>query len=277
MLNIGQLNTLEVVKIVDFGVYLDGDDDYGNVLLPKRYVPEGLERGDSVEVFVYFDSEDQIIATTERPLGMVGEFALLKVVGLSPVGAFADIGLSKDLLIPFSEQRVPLQEGKEVMVYIYTDNASGRIVGTTKLNKFLDKTTPHYQRGQEVPVQIAEITDLGFKAIVNGEHWGLLFRTESFGKLFIGKRLKAYIKDVRADGKIDLSLQKLGRDKLDDLAEKILVSLEKQGGFVPISDKSSPDEIFSAFRTSKATYKKTIGNLMKRGLIKIEKEGIRKV
>jgi len=277
MLNIGQLNTLEVVKIVDFGVYLDGDDDYGNVLLPKRYMPEGLERGDSVEVFVYFDSEDQIIATTERPLGMVGEFALLKVVGLSPVGAFADIGLSKDLLIPFSEQRVPLQEGKEVMVYIYTDNASGRIVGTTKLNKFLDKTTPHYQRGQEVPVQIAEITDLGFKAIVNGEHWGLLFRTESFGKLFIGKRLKAYIKDVRADGKIDLSLQKLGRDKLDDLAEKILVSLEKQGGFVPISDKSSPDEIFSAFRTSKATYKKTIGNLMKRGLIKIEKEGIRKV
>ncbi len=277
MLNIGQLNTLEVVKIVDFGVYLDGDDDYGNVLLPKRYVPEGLERGDNVEVFVYFDSEDQIIATTERPLGMVGEFALLKVVGLSPVGAFADIGLSKDLLIPFSEQRVPLQEGKEVMVYIYTDNASGRIVGTTKLNKFLDKTTPHYQRGQEVPVQIAEITDLGFKAIVNGEHWGLLFRTESFGKLFIGKRLKAYIKDVRADGKIDLSLQKLGRDKLDDLAEKILVSLEKQGGFVPISDKSSPDEIFSAFRTSKATYKKTIGNLMKRGLIKIEKEGIRKV
>jgi len=277
MLNIGQLNTLEVVKIVDFGVYLDGDDDYGTVLLPKRYVPEGLERGDSVEVFVYFDSEDQIIATTETPLGMVGEFALLKVVGLSPVGAFADIGLSKDLLIPFSEQRVPLQEGKEVMVYIYTDNASGRIVGTTKLNKFLDKTTPHYQRGQEVPVQIAEITDLGFKAIVNGEHWGLLFRTESFGKLFIGKKLKAYIKDVRADGKIDLSLQKLGRDKLDDLAEKILVSLEKQGGFVAISDKSSPEEIFAAFRTSKATYKKTIGNLMKRGLIKIEKEGIRKV
>jgi len=277
MLNIGQLNTLEVVKIVDFGVYLDGDDDYGTVLLPKRYVPEGLKKGDNVEVFVYFDSEDQIIATTETPLGMVGEFALLKVVGLSPVGAFADIGLTKDLLIPFSEQRVPLQEGKEVMVYIYTDNASGRIVGTTKLNKFLDKTTPHYQRGQEVPVQVAEITDLGFKAIVNGEHWGLLFRTESFGKLFIGKKLKAYIKDVRADGKIDLSLQKLGRDKLDDLAEKILVSLEKQGGFVPISDKSSPEEIFSAFRTSKATYKKTIGNLMKRGLIKIEKEGIHKV
>ena len=277
MLNIGQLNTLEVVKIVDFGVYLDGDDDYGTVLLPKRYVPEGLERGDNIEVFVYFDSEDQIIATTETPLGMVGEFALLKVVGLSPVGAFADIGLTKDLLIPFSEQRVPLQEGKEVMVYIYTDNASGRIVGTTKLNKFLDKTTPHYQRGQEVPVQIAEITDLGFKAIVNGEHWGLLFRTESFGKLFIGKKLKAYIKDVRADGKIDLSLQKLGRDKLDDLAAKILVSLDKQDGFVPISDKSSPEEIFSAFRTSKATYKKTIGNLMKRGLIKIEKEGIRKV
>lgn len=277
MLNIGQLNTLEVVKIVDFGVYLDGDEDYGTVLLPKRYVPEGLEKGDRVEVFVYFDSEDQIIATTETPLGMVGEFARLKVVGVTAVGAFVDIGLTKDLLIPFSEQRVPLQEGKEIMVYIYTDRASGRIVGTTKLNKFLDKTTPHYQRGQEVQVQIGEITDLGFKAIINGEHWGLLFRTETFGKLFVGKKLKAYIKDVRADGKIDLSLQKLGRDKLDDLAEKILVSLDKQGGFVALSDKSSPEDIFSAFRTSKATYKKTIGHLMKRGLITIEKEGIRKV
>lgn len=277
MLNIGQLNTLEVVKIVDFGVFLDGDEDYGTVLLPKRYVPDGLEKGDHLEVFIYFDSEDQIIATTETPLGMVGEFALLKVVGITPVGAFADIGLTKDLLIPFSEQRVPLQEGKEVMVYIYTDNASGRIVGTTKLNKFLDKTHPHYQRGQEVQVQIGEITDLGFKAIINGEHWGLLFRTETFGKLFIGKKLKAYIKDVRADGKIDLSLQKLGRDKLDDLAEKILISLDKQKGYVALSDKSSPEDIFAAFRTSKATYKKTIGHLMKRGLITIEKEGIRKI
>lgn len=275
MLNIGQLNTLEVVKIVDFGVYLDGDEDYGNVLLPKRYVPEDVERGDRLEVFVYFDSEDQIIATTETPLGMVGEFALLKVVGMTAVGAFADIGLTKDLLIPFSEQRVPLQEGKEVLVYIYTDNASGRIVGTTKLNRYLDKTPAPYKRGEEVRLQIAEITDLGFKAIIRGEHWGLLFRSESFGKLFVGKKLKGYIKEMRPDGKIDLSLQKLGLDKIDDLAEKIMSSLEKKGGYIPISDKSSPEEIFSAFRTSKGSYKKTIGNLLKRGLITIEREGIR--
>ena len=275
MLNIGQLNTLEVVKIVDFGVYLDGDDDYGNILLPKRYVPEGVERGDQLDVFVYFDSEDQIIATTETPFGMVGDFARLKVVGVTAVGAFLDWGLSKDLLVPFSEQRVPLQEGKEILVYIYTDNASGRIVGTTKLNKYLDKTPAHYQPGEEVSLHVAEITDLGFKAIINGEHWGLLFRAETFGKLFIGKKLKGYIKAVRADGKIDLSLQKAGRDKLDDLAEKIIASLKKKGGYIAISDKSSPDDIFATFRTSKATYKKTIGHLMKRGLITIEREGIR--
>ncbi len=275
MLNIGQLNTLEVVKIVDFGVYLDGDDDYGNVLLPKRYVPDGAERGDRLEVFIYFDSEDQIIATTEMPYGMVGDFVRLKVVGATNVGAFLDWGLSKDLLVPFSEQRVPLQEGKEVLVYIYTDNASGRIVGTTKLNRYLDKTPALYQPGDEVSLQVAEITDLGFKAIINGEHWGLLFRAETFGKLFVGKKLKGYIKAIRPDGKIDLALQKPGRDKLDDLAEKIMTSLNKKGGYIAISDKSSPDDIFAAFRTSKATYKKTIGNLMKRGLIKIEREGIR--
>ncbi len=275
LLAIGQLNTLEVVKEVDFGVYLYGDEDYGNVLLPKRYVPEGTEKGDRLEVFVYFDSEDQIIATTETPLAMVGEFALLKVVGLTKVGAFADWGLSKDLLVPFSEQRKPLEEGKSTLFYLYIDNASGRIVGTTKFNKYLDKTPPTYERGEEVSLQIAEITDLGYKAVVNGEHWGLLFRSESFGKLFIGKQLKGYIQAIRADGKIDLSLQKLGREKLDDLAEKILASLERRGGFLPIGDKSSPEEIFSAFKTSKATYKKTIGNLKKRGLILIEKEGIR--
>ena len=187
----------------------------------------------------------------------------------------ADIGLSKDLLVPFSEQRRRLEQGDNVMLRIYTDKASGRIVGSTKFNRFLDQTPANYKVGQEVKVVIAEITDLGYKAVIEDEHWGLIFKTESFGKLFIGKKLKAYIKEIRPDGKINLSLQKAGRGKVDDLADKILTSLERKGGFLPLSDKSSPQEIFEAFRTSKATFKKTIGGLYKKGLIVIDRDGIR--
>ena len=275
MIKIGQYNTLEVVKLVDFGVFLDGGEDFGNILLPKNSVPAGTQLGDELNVFIYFDSEDDIIATTEEPLAQVGEFAMLRVVGVSTIGAFVDWGLRKDLLVPFSEQRRRLEEGDNVMLRVYTDKASGRIVGSTKFNRFLDLTPANYKVGQEVKVVIAEVTDLGYKAVIEGEHWGLIFKTESFGKLFIGKKLKAYIKEIRPDGKINLSLQKAGRGKVDDLADKILTSLERKGGFLPLSDKSSPQEIFEAFRTSKATFKKTIGGLYKKGLIVIDRDGIR--
>ncbi|MGF1760920.1 S1-like domain-containing RNA-binding protein [Photobacterium sagamiensis] len=275
MIKIGQYNTLEVVKLVDFGVFLDGGEDFGNILLPKNSVPAGTQLGDELNVFIYFDSEDDIIATTEEPLAQVGEFAMLRVVGVSTIGAFVDWGLRKDLLVPFSEQRRHLEEGENVMLRVYTDKASGRIVGSTKFNRFLDLTPANYEVGQEVKVVIAEVTDLGYKAVIEGEHWGLIFKTESFGKLFIGKKLKAYIKEIRPDGKINLSLQKAGRGKVDDLADKILTSLERKGGFLPLSDKSSPQEIFEAFRTSKATFKKTIGGLYKKGLIVIDRDGIR--
>ncbi|WP_120510890.1 S1 RNA-binding domain-containing protein [Photobacterium salinisoli] len=275
MIKIGQYNTLEVVKIVDFGVFLDGGEDFGNILLPKSSVPEGTSLGDNLEVFVYFDSEDDIIATTKKPLAQVGDFALLKIVGISGVGAFVDWGLDKDLLVPFSEQRRRLEVGQNILVRIYTDKASGRIVGSTKLNRFLDKTPAPYQVGDEVKVLIAETTELGYKAVIEDLHWGLFFKTEAFGKLFVGKKLKAYIKEIRPDGKINLSLQKAGKAKVDDLADKILTALERQGGFLPLSDKSAPDDIFKAFRTSKATFKKTIGSLYKKGLIIIENDGIR--
>ncbi|OLQ71695.1 GntR family transcriptional regulator [Photobacterium proteolyticum] len=275
MIKVGQYNTLEVVKRVDFGVFLDGGEDFGNILLPKSSVPAGTELGDKLEVFIYFDSEDDIIATTEQPLAQVGDFALLRVVGICGVGAFVDWGLNKDLLVPFSEQRRRLEVGQDIMVRIYTDKASGRIVGSTKFNRFLDKTPANYKVGQEVQVMIAEVTDLGYKAVIEEAHWGLIFKTEAFGKLFPGKKLKAYIKEIRPDGKINLSLQKAGKGKVDDLADKILTTLERKGGFVPLSDKSSPDAIFKEFRTSKATFKKTIGGLYKQGLIVIEKEGIR--
>nr|WP_086937987.1 S1-like domain-containing RNA-binding protein [Thaumasiovibrio occultus] len=275
MIRIGRINRLRVVKLVEFGLFLDGGEDIGNILLPRKHMPQDAQVGDKLDVFLYFDSQDEIIATTQEPLAQVGEFALLRVVGVTDIGAFVDWGLDKDLLIPFSEQRCRLQEGKSTLVRIYTDRASGRIVGTTKFNKFLDKTPARYKRGQQVEIQIAEITDLGYKAIIEHEHWGLIFKTESFGKLFIGKKLRAFVKNVREDGKIDLSLQKLGKGKVDDLADKVLTSLERRGGFLPLHDKSTPEAIFQEFRTSKATFKKTIGGLYKQGVILIEADGIR--
>ncbi|EHH1103089.1 GntR family transcriptional regulator [Vibrio parahaemolyticus] len=275
MIKIGQINSLEVIKKADFGVFLDGDD-YGSVLLPNKHVPEGTELGDHIEVFLYFDSESQLAATIDKPIVQVGEWGLMKIEGINQTGAFVNWGIKeKDLLIPFSEQRARFTAGQNILVYVYTDKASGRIVGTTKFNKWLDKTPANYEVNEEVDLIIAERSQLGYKAIVNGKHWGMIFPSDVFGKLFIGKKLKGYIKQVREDGKIDLSLQKVGVAKMDDLSSKIIDLLEKKGGFLPLNDKSSPEAIFDAFRTSKGTYKKTIGGLYKQGKIVIEKDGIR--
>ncbi|HCE3715761.1 GntR family transcriptional regulator [Vibrio parahaemolyticus] len=275
MIKIGQINSLEVIKKADFGVFLDGDD-YGSVLLPNKHVPEGTELGDHIEVFLFFDSESQLAATIDKPIAQVGEWGLMKIEGINQTGAFVNWGIKeKDLLIPFSEQRARFTAGQNILVYVYTDKASGRIVGTTKFNKWLDKTPANYEVNEEVDLIIAERSQLGYKAIVNGKHWGMIFPSDVFGKLFIGKKLKGYIKQVREDGKIDLSLQKVGVAKMDDLSSKIIDLLEKKGGFLPLNDKSSPEAIFDAFRTSKGTYKKTIGGLYKQGKIVIEKDGIR--
>lgn len=274
MIKIGQLNTLKVVKEVAFGVFVDGGYEYGNILLPKRYVDKNTQLGDEIEVFIYFDSQDDIIATTEKPLAKVGEFAKLKCVNTNAVGAFLDWGLPKDVLVPFSEQRIKMQEEKSYLVFIHVDKASGRIVASTKFNKFLDKTPVEHTKGDQVEIIILEETDLGYKCAINDLHLGLLFKSEIFGKLFLGKRLKAYIKQIREDGRIDLSLQKLGRDKIDSLSDKVLSTLEKKGGFLPVSDKSTPEEIFELFRTSKGTFKKTLGGLYKARKIRIEADGI---
>lgn len=274
MINIGRTNQLEVIKEADFGWFLDGED-YGSILLSKKHAPEGVTIGDKVDVFIYFDADNQVVATTDTPIAQVGEWGLMKVEGVNSVGAFANWGIKeKDLLIPFSEQRGRLSEGKTILVYVYTDKASGRIVGTTKFNKLLDKTPARYQRNEQVDLLIAERSDLGYKAIVNGQHWGMIFPSDVIGKLFVGKKLKGFIKQIREDGKIDLSLQKVGVAKMDDLSEKILSLLEKKGGFLPLSDKSTPEAIFAAFKTSKGTFKKSIGGLYKQGKISIEKDGI---
>ncbi|MDN3679209.1 S1-like domain-containing RNA-binding protein [Vibrio tapetis subsp. quintayensis] len=277
MIKIGQTNTLEVVRKADFGVFLDADD-YGTVLLPNKFVPSEAEVGKPLDVFLYFDSDHQLCATTEKPIAEVGQWGLMQVVGVNSTGVFVNWGIDKkDLLVPFSEQRTRFVEGQEILVYVYTDTASGRIVGTTKFNKWLDNTPVNYEQNQQVDLIIAERSDLGYKAVVNGEHWGMIFSSDVFGKLFIGKRLKGYIRQVREDDKIDLSLQKIGTAKMDDLSERVLDVLAKKDGFLPLNDKSSPDAIFSVFRTSKGTFKKTIGGLYKQGKIVIDKEGIRLV
>ncbi|MHA7229198.1 CvfB family protein [Vibrio campbellii] len=275
MIKIGQINSLEVIKTADFGVFLDGED-YGSVLLPNKYVPEGTELGAHLDVFLYFDSESQLAATIDKPIAQVGEWGLMKIEGINKTGAFVNWGIKeKDFLIPFSEQRARFTAGQNILVYVYTDKASGRIVGTTKFNKWLDKTPANYEVNEQVDLIIAERSQLGYKAIVNGEHWGMIFPSDVFGKLFIGKKLKGYIKQVREDGKIDLALQKVGVAKMDDFSSKVIELLEKKGGFLPLNDKSSPEAIFETFRTSKGTYKKTIGGLYKAGKIVIEKDGIR--
>ncbi|GEM80594.1 CvfB family protein [Vibrio superstes] len=274
MIKIGQLNSLKITQITDFGVFLDAYD-YGSVLLPKKQLSEEHEVGQIVKAFLYFDSDNELCATRENPIAQVGEWGLMEITSINATGAFVNWGIEKkDLLVPYSEQRARFNEGQTILVYVYTDNASGRIVGTTKFNKWLDKTPHHYKANDQVELLIAERSDLGYKAIINGEHWGMIFSSDVIGKLFIGKRLKGYIKQVRDDGKIDLSLQKVGVAKMDDLSEKVVDLLNKKEGFLPLNDKSSPDAIFKVFRTSKGTFKKTIGGLYKAGLITIETDGI---
>ncbi|WP_194089251.1 CvfB family protein [Vibrio hibernica] len=274
MINIGQINTLTVTKQTDFGYFLDADD-FGSVLLPNKFASDNIVVGSDIDVMLYFDSDNQLSATTETPIAQVGQWGMMHVVGVNNIGAFVDWGIDKkDLLIPFSNQRVPLSEGQSILVYVYSDSASGRIVGTTKFNKLLDKTPVTYAINDQVDLLIAERTDLGFKAIIHEKHWGVIFKSDVFGKLFVGKRLKGYIKEIREDGRVNLSLQKIGIAKMDDLSEKVLHVLETKGGFLPLSDKSTPEAIFTVFRTSKGTFKKTIGGLYKEGRIRIEKDGI---
>ena len=271
---LGTFQALEVLRLVDFGAYLDGEE-LGDILIPKRYLPEGCKPGDVIEVFIYLDSEDRIIATTEEPLATAGEFALLKVVSVTQVGAFLDWGLPKDLLVPFSEQKTKMQEGSWYVVYIYVDDESRRIVATAKLDKYLDNVPPEYYFGQEVQLMIHSKTDIGYKAIVNNIHWGMLYENEVFRTLKPGEQLTGYIKQVREDEKIDVSLQKPGIESAMDLSDKILLMLKEEGGFLPVTDKSSPETIYSVFGESKKNYKKAVGMLYKNRIITIEPDGIR--
>ncbi|WP_423127611.1 CvfB family protein [Gaoshiqia sp. Z1-71] len=271
---IGSLNELEVLKTVDFGVYLDGGQ-HGEILMPKRYVPENCQVGDTVEAFIYLDSEDRLVATTDKPYVMVGEFARLKVVSTTAVGAFLDWGLPKDLLVPFREQQVKMEEGKSYLVFVYLDDESQRIVASSKLDKFLDNVPVDFEVGEEVDLIIAGQTDLGYKAIIDNCHWGVLFKNEVFKPLKTGDKLKGYIKNIRPDEKIDLSLEKAGYEKIDGISNAVLDKLKAAGGYLPYNDKSGPEVISKVFGISKKNFKKAVGALYKQRLINIEEQGIR--
>lgn len=273
MIRIGQFNKLKMVREVPFGVYLQGGE-WGEILLPNKFIPKGALVGDMLEVFVYFDSEDKIIATTLRPRARLGSCAYLQVVDVNAVGAFLDWGLDKDLLVPKTEQQRPMEQGKSYLVYLKQDN-QGRIIASSKMDHFLDKTAHHFKQGDEVSILIAESTSLGKKVIINNSHWGLIYSADIFQTLIYGKRMKAYIKTVREDGKIDITLRKAGHDSINELAERILSELQQVGGFLGLHDKSPPLDIQNAFGESKKAFKSAIGSLYKRGLISIEDNGIR--
>lgn len=271
---IGKNNKLKVVKELDFGMYLDGAE-LGEILIPRRYIPEDCKVGDTIDVFLYFDSEDRIIATTEKPFVMVGEFELLRVTETNQVGAFMNWGLLKELLVPFKEQKVKMEKGRSYIVYVFYDRDSNRIAGSARLERFLDKIPPDYEVGQEVELLIWQQTDLGFKVIINDFHKGILYANEIFQTLNIGERTKGFIKKVRDDGKIDVCLSPFGYAKVEDNLQNILDYLEKNGGYGCVSDKTPPDVIYNLFGISKKTFKSAIGTLYKQGKIAIEKDGIK--
>ncbi len=274
MIEVGRINTLEIVKEVDFGLYLDGGKD-GEILLPKKYTNDDMQPGDEIEVFIYLDSEDRLIATRLRPKAMVNEFAYLEVKQVNKFGAFLDWGLEKDLFVPYREQRTKMVEGKSYVVHLYLDDESDRIVATSKIDKFLNLFEHEYEEGQEVEIMICGKTDLGYKAIVQESHYGILYFNEVFKDVRIGQVLKAYIKKVREDRKIDLSLEKSGYEKVEGFAGILLEKLEAADGFIALHDKSAPEDIKQALGVSKKMFKQAVGALYKNRLITISDSGIR--
>lgn len=271
-LRLGQMNKLKVVRRADFGLYLGGGPE--DILLPNRYVPNGIEIGDEIEVFVYLDSEERLVATTETPLAQVGDFAWLQVAWVNNYGAFLDWGLMKDLFVPFREQKMKMQKGKSYLVHLHIDEETYRIVASAKVERYLNTNYPPYHGGDEVSLLIWQKTDLGFKAIIDNQYAGLLYDDEIFRSLHSGDRVTGYVKQVRPDGKIDLSLQKKGQKAVVDFSETLLQHLQTNGGTTVLGDKSPAEEIYAVFGVSKKVFKKAVGDLYKRHLITIEPDGL---
>lgn len=273
-IELGKFNTLQVVKQVDFGMYLDGGEE-GEILLPNRYVPEDCKIGDLLNVFLYLDIEERLIATTLTPLVQVGEFACLEVSWVNQFGAFLNWGLMKDLFTPFREQKMKMQVGKKYIIHAHIDEESYRIVASAKVDRYLSKEMPPYKQGDEVDVLVWQKTDLGFKVIVDNKFSGLLYESEVFQPLEMGNRLKAFVKQVREDGKIDLILQKPGAGGVGDFSQTLLQYITEHGGIVSLNDKSPAEDIYEAFAVSKKVFKKAVGDLYKKRLIVLSGDAIR--
>ncbi len=274
MIEIGKINTLKVVKEVDFGLYLDGGDEFGEILLPTRYVADDMEVDHFVDVFIYNDSEDRIIATTDEALAEVDEYAYLKCISVTKFGAFLDWGLAKDLLVPFKEQATDMQEGLSYFVRVYLDEETERVVASSKTRQFLDNEPAEYEEGEQVDLVIGNSTDLGVKVVINDKHSGLLYHNEIFKPLRPGLRMVGYIKKLREDEKIDVTLEKPGYQKIDGLAGEILTKLEQSGGYIEVNDKSTPETIKRIFGTSKKNFKKAVGALYRERMISFKGDGI---
>lgn len=276
MVKIGDYNKLKIARKVDFGVYLDAGEA-GEILMPAKYLPQDKKIGDEVEALVYTDSEDRLIATTETPYVLAGHVAALKVKQVTDFGAFLDWGVLKDLLLPFSEQTRSLSDGDTVVVYVYLDNKSRRLAATMRWEKHADyEPDPAVlTMGAECEIVVASKTDIGYKVLVDGKHYGIVYSNEIFSDLRLGERRKAYIRKLREDGRLDISLQPVGfRNKIGGDSDKIFEMLKAHGGFMPTTDKSPAELIYSTFGMSKKAYKQAVGRLYKERLIIIDDKGI---
>lgn len=270
----GRYNKLKIIRQTDIGMVLDADED-GEILIPAKYIPRGSEPGDELDVFIYFDSEDRLIATTEKPLVLVGQCAVLTCKAVTKFGAFMDWGLVKDLFVPFREQATEMREGQRYAVTVFTDEISGRIVGSSKINKHLNKTPLPDEEGDEVPLLIAGKTDLGYTAIIHDTHTGIIYHNEVFQPLKIGQRLNGYIGYIRPDGKTDLRLQRAGMAHIGEMADRIYRELKSGNGYIGLTDKSDAEDIYARFGMSKKAWKKAVGTLYKEKLIELTDNGIR--
>ncbi len=276
MIQLGKFSELEVMRQVEQGMYLDGGP-LGDILLPNRYIPEDLEVGEDVKVFLYCDSMDRPIATTEVPYAQADEFAFLKVNDVNDFGAFLDWGLMKDLIVPFREQNEPMERGESYVVRVYVDATTDRMVASSRLGRYLKKENEDLEDGQAVEILVADEAENGFRVIVEDKYWGRVYFNEVFQPLKIGDRMTAYVKSVREDKLLDIILQKPGYGIVPKTADQLLERIKAEGGFLPLTDKSSPDAIYTQLKISKKVFKKSIGVLYKQRLIVLEKDGVRVV
>lgn len=275
LIHVGQYNELEVVKELDFGIYLrDGDIE---ILMPTKWVPPDTKIGDFLNVFIFRDSDDRLIATTVKPFAVADTFAFLEAKQVNEIGAFLDWGMDKDLLVPFREQQHKMEAGKSYVVFVYVDEETDRLVASAKLSRFIERDDIDIQDGDIVDLLIYSETDLGFNAIVNNLYSGLIYKNEIYEAIRVGDTMKGYVKHVREDNKIDLSLQKSGFELVDDVKWRILNLMKQNGGFLALSDNSSPEEIKSTLQISKKAFKKAIGALYRERLVKLTNDGVQLV